>query len=171
MCETFAVSKGDLYLDINENLPNVTDYEKQLDKYETQYKKGQLSDIMFQECVADLVDKIAEGHDLHFVGRVGQFCPIKDGSNGGVLYRINEGKKYAAPGSSGYRWLESEKVKVLGKEDCIDKTFYENLINDAVEVISKYGDFEWFVSDDPYISKGPDWMRIPDVDEEELPFK
>ena len=170
MCETFAVSKGDLYLDINENLPNVAEYEKQLDKYETQYKKGQLSDIMFQECVADLVDKIAEGHDLHFVGRVGQFCPIKDGSNGGVLYRINEGKKYAAPGSSGYRWLESEKVKVLGKEDCIDKTFYENLINDAVDVISKYGDFEWFVSDDPYISKGPDWMKIPDVDEEEYPF-
>ena len=171
MCETFAVSKGDLYLDMNENLPNVTDYEKQLDKYETQYKKGQLSDIMFQECTADLVDKIAEGHDLHFVGRVGQFCPIKSGCNGGVLYRINEGKKYAAPGSSGYRWLESEKVKVLGKEDCIDKSFYENLINDAVEVISKYGDFEWFVSDDPYISKGPDWMRIPDVDEDELPFK
>ena len=50
------------------------------------------------------------------------------------------------------------------------KTFYEKLINDAVDVISKYGDFEWFVSDDPYISKGPDWMRIPNTLEEELPF-
>ena len=170
MCETFAVSKGDLYLDMNENLPDVTEYEKQLDKYETQYKKGQISDIVLEEYSADLADKISKGHDLHFVGRVGQFCPIKVGCNGGVLYRVNNGKKYAAPGSSGFRWLESEKVKVLGKEDCIDKTFYENLINDAVDVISKYGDFEWFVSDDPYISKGPDWMRIPNTLEEELPF-
>jgi hypothetical protein len=27
------------------------------------------------------------------------------------------------------------------------------LVDDAVETISKYGDFEWFVSDDPYVAK------------------
>ena len=46
-------------------------------------------------------------------------------------------------------------------------------MDDAVDVISKYGDFEWFVSDDPYIPKPyPDFMVIPDdVDEDEgMPF-
>lgn len=43
-------------------------------------------------------------------------------------------------------------VKELNKEDDIDKNYYDNLANEAIETISKYGDFEWFVSDDPYIS-------------------
>jgi len=47
------------------------------------------------------------------------------------------------------------------------------LVNDAIEAISKYGDYEWFVSDDPYITKEkplPDFMNIPDGIDEELPF-
>ena len=171
MCETFAVSKGDLYLDMNENLPDVSEYEKRLDKIESDYKKGKLSDTMFEPESVELTKLIAEGHDYHFVGRVGQFCPILPGCNGGVLYRINDGKNYAAPGSSGYRWLESEMVKELGKEDDIDRSFYDKLINEAVDSISEYGDFEWFISDDPYIPKvTPDFMNIPDCDEDEIPF-
>lgn len=169
MCETFSVSKGDLYLDMNEELSDVSDYEKQLDKYETQLKKGQISDIEFAEMTSDLVSEIATGHDYHFVGRVGQFCPIKPGYGGGVLYRMNEGKPYAASGTTGYRWLESEKVKTLGKEDCIDRSFYEKLVNDAVDTISKYGDFEYFTSDDPYI-KSYSWMMIPDDVPDEIAF-
>ena len=175
MCETFAVSKGDLYLDMNENLPDVSDLEKQLDKIVKNAKKfgvdvdisGNSGDIELDP----LVKQIDEGHDLHFVGRVGQFCPIKPGKNGGVLYRVNEGKNYAAPGSTGFRWLESEAVRVLG-EDIIDTTFYEKLINEAIDVISKYGDYEWFVSDDPYIPKERDFMDIPDgINEDEgMPF-
>ena len=105
---------------------------------------------------------------MQFVGRVGQFCPIKPGCNGGVLYRVNEGKNYAAPGSTGYRWLESEMVRTLDKDDDIDHSFYHKLIDDAVDVISKYGDFEWFVSDDPYIPKQDmsKFMNEP----EEMPF-
>lgn len=177
MCETFAVSKGDLYLDMNETLPDVTIEEKEIIKLETQYKKGQLSDTTFERECEELNKIIEKGHDLHFVGRVGQFCPIKSGCGGGVLYRVNDGKKYAAPGSTGYRWLESELVKKSGKEDRIDRSFYDNLANDAIETISKYGDYEWFVSDDPYISKViPNFMDIPvDADEitpfEELPFR
>lgn len=45
--------------------------------------------------------------------------------------------------------MESEMVKELGKEDCIDKSYYNKLVDDAVEAISQYGDFEQFVSDDP----------------------
>ena len=42
--------------------------------------------------------------------------------------------------------MEAEMVKTLGKEDCIDKSYYNNLVDDAVKDISKYGDFEWFAS-------------------------
>lgn len=142
MCETFAVTKGDLYLDMNENLPNVEMLEKEL----FVITKGNRE----PERQEELKKLIAEGHNLVFVGRVGQFCPILPGNNGGILYRVNDGKNYAAPGSTGYRWLESEMVKEMGKQDCIDKSFYESLANKAIETISEYGDFEWFVSDDPY---------------------
>ena len=119
-----------------------------------------------------MTEKIDEGHDYKFVGRVGQFCPIKSGCNGGVLYRINDGKTYAAPGSKGYRWLESEMVESLGKTKDIDLSFYEELINNAIEDISKYGDFEWFVSDDHYIPKKleDDFMYIPEGYPDGMPF-
>ena len=173
MCETFSVSKGDLYLDMNETLPDVSEYEKELDKLETSYKKGKISDTTFEPQSLELLEKIKTGHDMKFVGRVGQFTPIKHGSGGGVLYRINDGKKYAAAGSTGYRWLESETVKAVNMYDDIDRSFYQKLINEAVDTISKYGDFEWFVSDDPYICKvTPGFMNIPEgIDEDEgIPF-
>lgn len=104
----------------------------------------------------DTNENLPEGeHEYRFVGRVGQFCPIKSGCNGGVLYRVNDDKYYAAAGSTGYRWLESEMVKELGKESDIDRSYYDKLVTDAAESISTYGDLEWFVSDDKYI--GPDY--------------
>ncbi|MFR2386644.1 MAG: hypothetical protein ACLS73_18720, partial [Bilophila wadsworthia] len=61
-------------------------------------------------------------------------------------------KGYAsAGGAKGYRWLESEMVKQLQKEDGIDRGYYDAMVDAAVADISKYGDFEWFVSDDPYV--------------------
>lgn len=98
-----------------------------------------------------------EEHDYHFIGKVGLFCPIKPGRGGGLLYREATNKKTgeksyaAATGSKGYRWLEAESVKFLEKEADVDRSYYDALVNDAVESISEYGDFEWFVSDDPYI--------------------
>lgn len=172
VCETKSVSKGALYLDKNENLNDVSEYEKELSKLEDKYKKGQLSDTIFEASCQDLNEKIAEGHSYHFVGKVGQFCPIKPGCGGAVLYRQQDNKYYAAAGTTGYRWLESAMVKELGKENDIDTSYYTKLVDDAVDTISQYGDFEWFVSDDPYIPKDttPDFMRIPNIDEEELPF-
>ena len=150
MCETFSVSKGDLYLDINENLPDVSQYEKELEKLEKEYKKGLISDTTFEPQSLDLNAKIEDGHNYRFVGRVGQFTPIKSGFNAGVLYRVHEDKYYAAAGSKGFRWLESEVVKDLGKEAYIDRSYYDKLVNDAIDTISKYGDFEWFISDDSF---------------------
>lgn len=95
-------------------------------------------------------------HNYHFIGKVGSFCPIKPGCGGGELLREGKDKegnlKYSsATGAKGYRWLEAEMVKVLSKEDDIDRSFYDKLVDDAVTTISKYGDFEWFVSEDPYV--------------------
>ena len=39
-------------------------------------------------------------------------------------------------------------VKDMDKIDSIDRSFYNKLIDEAVDEISKYGDFEWFVSDE-----------------------
>ena len=175
MCETFE-TKTALYLDKNENLPDVISYEKELDKAETKYKNGKFSDTSFDSICEELIPKIQEGHDYHFVGKVGQFCPIKPGCGGAILYRRQGNKYYAATGTTGYRWLETAMVKELGKEKDIDRSYYDKLVDEAIESISQYGDFEWFVSDDPYIPKKkeeplPDFMTIPaDTEEEELPF-
>ena len=148
MCETKEV-KSSLYLDMNEDLPDVTVLEKEWDKAETDYKKGKLSDITFEATCDRLRDPIAEGHNYIFVGRIGNFCPVVEGAGGGVLVREQNNKYYAATGTKGYRWLESEAVKLLGKEDLIDRSYYDALVDAAVETIGQYGDFEWFVSDDP----------------------
>lgn len=96
----------------------------------------------------DMNENLDEGdHNYHFVGRVGSFCPIIPGSGGGILLREKDGKYYAATGSKGYRWLESEMVKVLNKEGDIDIRYHNSLVDSAIENISTYGDFEWFVSD------------------------
>ena len=174
MCETFSV-KSALYLDMNEKLPDVTAYEKEFDKMETKYKQGKLSDTTFERECSRLNDLIDEGHDYHFVGKVGQFCPIKPGEGGGLLMREQNGKYYAATGTTGYRWLESEMMLSQENDRKIDKTYYTKLVDDAIETISQYGDAEWFTSDDPYIPEPknnlPDFMNIPeDAEDGEVPF-
>lgn len=151
MCETKSVSKGELYLDMNENLPDVSEYEKEKEKlFKRINDPARLSENMTDDCnrIEELTSLIDNGHNYIFVGRVGQFCPIKPGYGGGVLYRKADDKYFAATGTKGYRWLESEAVKILGKEDVIDRSYYDKLVDNAVTDISKYGDFEWFVSDD-----------------------
>lgn len=133
MCETKSVSKGAIYLDKDEGLP-----------------EGE--------------------HNYIFVGRVGQFTPVNNGYGGGDLMRLagenpDGSKKFAyVTGSSGFKWLESEMVRELypeHPETVVDRDYYTKLVDEAVEAINKYGDFEWFVSEDPGIapwdSPGPPW--------------
>ena len=120
----------------------------------------------------DMNEKLPEdGHDLRFIGKVGSFCPIKPGCGGGLLLREATDKegniKYvSATGAKDYRWLEAEMVKLLGREDDIDRSYYDKLVNGAVDTISKYGDFEWFVSDDPYPTSEP----IPPWESPDVPW-
>ena len=170
LCETKEVKQGDIYIDMNEDLADVSRAEKELDKLETQYKHGKLSDTTFESEGQRLTAEIATGHNYIFVGRVGQFCPIKEGCGGGLLYRKKNNKYYAISGSKGYRWLESEMVKTLEKEGDIDEGYYISLVDDAKDEISKYGDFERFVAEEPFSVPVPDFMNIPEDMDEEVPF-
>lgn len=87
-----------------------------------------------------------DAHNYKFVGRVGRFSPIKAGCGGGLLLRKTDKGYSAATGSKGYRWMESEEVKKLGKEKDIDRSYYDRLVNEAVDTISQYGDFEQFIA-------------------------
>ena len=125
----------------------------------------------------DRNETLPEGeHNLHFVGRVGSFCPIKPGCGGAELVReakdADGNTKYdSVTGAKDYRWLEAEMVKELGKENDIDLSYYNKLVDAAIygsgsgasrkPGISDFGDFEWFVSDDPTPAVAP-WQK-PDI--------
>lgn len=168
MCETKSVTSA-LYLDMNEGLPDVSELEKELERIVKRAKEfGVTMDLSGNSGDAELdplVKEIAKGHNYHFIGKVGQFCPIKPGCGGGILLRETENKKTgekgyaAATGSKGFRWLESEMVRELGKENDIDRTYYNNLVDEAVKSLSSYGDFERFVADEPFVSDNtPSWF-------------
>lgn len=83
-------------------------------------------------------------HDYHFVGRAGRFCPVKEGSGGGVLLRKKDDKYYAAVGTKGYRWMEADVLKTLGREGDVDHGYHRSLVDKAISTIAKFGDFEQF---------------------------
>lgn len=114
----------------------------------------------------DKNEDLAEGeHNYIFVGRVGQFCPIKPGCGGALLVREagakdnGETKYDSVTGAKDYRWLESEMVYNLHLEDTIDRSYFDKMATKAIEAISEYGDFEQFASND---SGEPPWQK-PDI--------
>ena len=99
----------------------------------------------------DMNEKLPEGeHDYRFIGRVGQFCPIKSGFGGGVLVRKNVNKltgavKYdSVSGAKGYRFLESEDVRGTDEEEHVDTRYFDALVEAAIETINQYCDFYSF---------------------------
>lgn len=169
LCETKEVKGSAIYLDMNETLPDVTAYENELKKLRKSNQQPGRQET--------LVKVIEEGHDRHFVGRIGSFCPIKPGCGGGELVRdakdtAGNVKYDSVTGTNGYRWLESEMVRTLGKEADIDRSYYEALVDAAVygsgkgkerkPGIADFGDFEQFVSDDPILPDFPlDYDDLP----------
>ena len=112
--------------------------------------------------------KSEDKHNYVFVGKAGAFCPMKPGTGGGLLMRKKDDKYYAATGTTGYRWLESETVSNLGKERDIDMEYFNKLADEAIDDISNYGDFYRFVSDDSI--EVPAVKHYMDIDSDELPF-
>lgn len=87
----------------------------------------------------------ADDHNYVFIGKSGSFMPVKPGSGGGVLYREKDGKYYAASGTKGYRWMETDMVRATGKESEVDLNYFRKLVDDATTNISKHVDLEWFI--------------------------
>ena len=144
LCETKEV-KTSIYLDYNEGKMDTSKLEKEL----YCITEGNREPERQEEIKKILI----ENHDRRFVGRIGLFCPIKPDCGGAELVAERTKKDGsvgydALAGTKGYRWLEAENVK--GKcEDNIDTSYYESLVNQAIEDINKYGDYYSFVSDDP----------------------
>ena len=178
LCETKTVTSA-LYLDMNENLSDVSDYEKDLEKLQKRAKTllkangysgsweewpewrkqnpdaedqhggmiyNELDDLIKDQDV--LKELIAKGHNYIFIGRAGSFCPVLKGMGGGVLVREKDGKFYAATGSKGFRWRESESLLGADRMNMIDMGYFESLAIAAREAVEKYGDFEGFVRED-----------------------
>ncbi len=99
----------------------------------------------------DINENLPEGeHAYQFVGKAGLFTPIKSGCGGGVLLRKKEEKYDAVNSTKGWRWLEAAVVRELGKENDIDREYFDQLVADAHRDIEYYGDFDWFVDETPY---------------------
>ncbi|MBO7632196.1 MAG: hypothetical protein J6S78_07705, partial [Lachnospiraceae bacterium] len=153
-CETKSVSKGAIVVDMNEGLSQLTEAEQK--EYNDILKlmdpsSGVSKDKIckrygypFEEAAGvrlkELQEKEEKSHNYIFVGRIGQFCPMSPGSGGGILYRNADGKYYAITGTKNYRWLESEIVKSLGKQDQIDRSYYDKLVEEAIKTIDEVGE-------------------------------
>jgi hypothetical protein len=84
-----------------------------------------------------------DSDNLIHVGRVGRFYPVVEG--GGRLVRINEGKRYAVTGTKGFRWQIDEMVEEGGGVEQIDKTYFEDMLAEAKEKISEFGDLNQII--------------------------
>ena len=90
------------------------------------------------------------GEDEHtriFVGKCGQFCPVRPGTGGARLVREQDGKFNSVTGAKDYRWREAEFLRELKKEDTVDESYYRRLVDEAVDDLSKFGDIEWFLGE------------------------
>lgn len=163
LCESKSIKEGTaMFLDMNENYPDISEAEKELSLINDILKAAENDEDEKREKLMarysklygawrldrknELLDEIAKGHNYIFVGKNGRFCPMMPGYGGGWLVREKDGKYSAVTGTKGFRWMESENVKLLDKERYIDRTYYNILVDKAVETITRYGDFEWFVS-------------------------
>lgn len=170
-CETKSATTS-LYLDFNEGLMDPTPFEKEYEKLLKEFaKQASPNDCLtingaeglflasiddkeamsevdpaLIESIIDIRKRIDACHNYTFIGKVGSFCPVKPNVGGGVLYREKDGKYYAVGGTSGYLWKESEIVKSLNRECDIDESYYVELVNNAIDTINQYGDFEMFAS-------------------------
>lgn len=130
LCETKSVTTA-MYLD----------FDEKMDK------------LPFDENGIAIPEDDPRNHDYRFVGKVGSFCPIKEGCGGGILLRENDGKYHAVVGTKKkkggvYRWMESEMVRNLGNYEDIDLEYYDHLVEEAIRSIEEYGNFKEFVSNE-----------------------
>lgn len=78
-----------------------------------------------------------EVENMVHVGRTGSFIPVTDG---GVLWRVNEDKKYAVAGTKGYLWIDRETAFNRQKisELSIDQSYFDTLQQKAIDAITQF---------------------------------
>ena len=163
MCVTKSVSSA-LYLDCNEGLPDVSQYEALYDAKSKSASGSKLTKseerLIAANDISDeeLEEEIAKGHNYSFVGKVGEFCPMKEGCGAGALLRASEdrqgrptysaatGAKWTENGKEVNRWMEALVVKSLGKEDYIDRNYFRSMVDDAKDAIEQFGSFDEFTA-------------------------
>ena len=157
LCVIKNVSKGALYLDYNEGLEDVSKWELLKDLRSEVKDKTILIDWEVAKSMdwtkrdmewynmninlsdEELEARIAVGHNRNFIGKVGNFCPIREGYGGAELVCLNEQGKFVSPaGCKDVRWLEAEYVKSHNMEDKIDYDYFENMCQEAINDISQY---------------------------------
>ena len=122
--------KGALYLDFNEDLPDLTAEKKELEKL----RKKDLPES--KDRIAALETYISEQHNYKFIGRVGQFVPIRPGFGGGELLCNRDDKYVAVSGTTGYRFKEYAYVIANHLEHEIDMSFYDEMCDELKKDIS-----------------------------------
>lgn len=158
-----------IYVDYNSHLPDVSAEEKELEKLTTKFKKGLIDEQTYSEAKERLDAVIATGHDYHFIGKVGNFIPVKKG--GGALYRVPQtGGYFTVTGTKGYKWIPAELFD--GNMDNIDLRYFDSLCDEAIEALSQHGPFNDLINGvrTNKIVSMEDWMNVPYTDEEALPF-
>ena len=85
-------------------------------------------------------DLSLDEHNYCFVGKVGQFTPVKEGKGGGDLVVIAKDKegndKYDfAQEAKGYKWKQTLEIHDL---DDIDRNFYIEKVDAAKDVINEF---------------------------------
>lgn len=169
-----------LYLDMNEELEDPSDIEKQWSKrYSKLTKDHPIQEALGDSQLHDLGVRADADHKYTFVGKTGAFLPIKPGYGGGSLVRIDKKQKEkidsgypefktytSATGAKGYRWLETERVIDMNLQDAIDMSYYDKLAADAKKHIEEVGEYTF----EQFVAEGP-LLRDPlDLYSDELPF-
>ena len=190
-CETKQVTTS-MFLDMNEGFDDVSAYEAEADKLEKKLKKlikedDPANNVEIDELgkeIDKLEKKIAKGHNYIFIGRVGSFVPVKAGNHGGYLMREQNDKYNSVvgtkkkDGSGLYRYLEAESLMDLPENERIEKidlNYFNDLANDAIETIEKYGNFQDFVygkveKEEKKEEPAYDFMNIPEGAGDYIPF-
>lgn len=131
-------AKGALYLDFNEDFPDITAELKELKKltkngignWSGEYDKAPEEIKPNLDRIKALETYISEQHNYKFIGRVGQFVPIKPGCGGAELLCNRDGKYVAVAGTTGYRFKEYAYVVANHLEDEIDMSYYDNMCDE-----------------------------------------
>lgn len=167
LCVLWDEAKGSVHREEEAIQKDARAQERMIEKSES-YLRSVLGEASFNLDLLELVEAAkkyaAQGHRRQFIGGVGLFCPVKDGTGGGVLVRSDGNGGFTSvtgtkkqDKSGVYRWKEAEVVKATNSEADINEDYYRVLVDDAVKAIEEqceaYSklhdeqiDFDWFAS-------------------------